>query len=423
MALDVSTSSSSSFPPSGVMSAAATTAVDLTDGDGFLTVDISDALSERDWVKFTVHTKTSMTQFAKAEFSVIRLHEEFIWMHDTFVECPEYAGYVIPPAPPRPDFDASREKLRKLGDAEGNMTKEEFNKMKQELEAEYLATFKKTVAMHEQFVSRLVAHPVFRNDRNLMIFLEYEKELNVRGKNKKEKLVGMFTSITKSGDELMLNSTQRDVDDFFENEKQFLIEYHNNLKECTIKSDKMTVLHKSLADNYIKLSQCISELAAQDGEQAASGNGGAAAGKLEPFLNKLAEGLEKMRRIEGRVATDQDLKLSDVLRYHMRDTSAAKDLLYRRLRCLANYESANKNLDKARQRNRDVPQAETAQQEACARFEQISETARDDLKTLRVRRVASFQKSLTELAELEVKHSRAHAQMLRSAIAALKTEL
>ena len=50
-----------------------------TDGDGFLTVDISDALSERDWVKFTVHTKTSMTQFAKAEFSVIRLHEEFMW--------------------------------------------------------------------------------------------------------------------------------------------------------------------------------------------------------------------------------------------------------------------------------------------------------------------------------------------------------
>ena len=49
-----------------------------------------------------------------------------------------------------------------------------------------------------------------------------------------------------------------------------------------------------------------------------------------------------------------------------------------------------------------MPQAETAQQEACARFEQISETARDDLKTLRVRRVASFQKSLTELAELEV---------------------
>ena len=78
-------------------------------------VDISDALSEKDkvpytfflllffyfsssnfklfissvtfmtscrQVKFTVHTKTSMPEFQKNEFSVIRLHEDFIWLHD-----------------------------------------------------------------------------------------------------------------------------------------------------------------------------------------------------------------------------------------------------------------------------------------------------------------------------------------------------
>ncbi len=59
--------------------APATTAVDLSDGDAVLNVDISDALSERDWVKFTVHTKTSIPRFVRPEFSVIRLHEEFIW--------------------------------------------------------------------------------------------------------------------------------------------------------------------------------------------------------------------------------------------------------------------------------------------------------------------------------------------------------
>jgi sorting nexin-5/6/32 len=56
----------------------------------------------------------------RTEFSVIRLHEEFIWLHDTFAENADYAGFIIPPPPPRPDFDASREKLRKLGDAEGD---------------------------------------------------------------------------------------------------------------------------------------------------------------------------------------------------------------------------------------------------------------------------------------------------------------
>lgn len=54
------------------------------------------------------------------------------------------------------------------------------------------------------------------------------------------------------------------------------------------------------------------------------------------------------------MATDEDLKLGDLLRYHMRDAEAAKGLLYRRMRCLANLETANKNLDKARAKNKDI---------------------------------------------------------------------
>lgn len=403
-----------------------TVAVDLSDGDALLNVDISDALSERDWVKFTVHTRTTMPRFNKTEFSVIRLHEEFVWLHDTLADNnEEYAGYVIPPPPPRPDFDASREKLRKLGDAEGNLTKEEFNKMKQELEAEYLATFKKTVAMHETFLCRLAQHPVFRNDLNLAIFLEYDKELQVRGKNKKEKLAGFLSSVQKSGDELLLSNTLKDVDEFFDNERRFLVEYHGHLKEATVKSDKMTSCHKSLADNYIKISAGLVDLSTLDGTNRGNDDKQDDAGSktLATFLSKTSDAMEKMRRIEGRVASDQDLKLSDTLRYHMRDTTAAKDLLFRRLRCLAAYENANKSLEKARARNKDVVAAETAQQEACRLFEKISDRARDELKTLRERRVAAFQKSLTELAELELKHSKAHAQMLRLTIAALKAEL
>lgn len=58
--------------------------------------------------------------------------------------------------------------------------------------------------------------------------------------------------------------------------------------------------------------------------------------------------------MEGRVASDEDLKLSDTLRYYVGDSFAAKRLLYRRLRCLANYETANRNLEKARAKNKDV---------------------------------------------------------------------
>lgn len=53
-----------------------------------------------------------------------------------------------------------------------------------------------------------------------------------------------------------------------------------------------------------------------------------------------------------------------------------QDLLYRRSRALVDYENANKALDKARAKNRDVLQAETSQQLCCHKFERISESAK-----------------------------------------------
>ena len=43
---------------------------------------------------------------------------------------------------------------------------------------------------------------------------------------------------------------------------------------------------------------------------------------------QVAEYFEKARKLEGRVASDEDLKTSDLLRYYVRDTEAAKNLLY-----------------------------------------------------------------------------------------------
>ncbi|GIY54487.1 sorting nexin-6 [Caerostris extrusa] len=106
----------------------------------------------------------------------------------------------------------------------------------------------------------------------------------------------------------------------------------------------------------------------------------------------------------------------------MRDTAASKNLLYRRLRCLANYETANRNLEKARAKNKEVHLAETAQQEACDRFEAISKQARQELQDFRIRRVAAFRKNLVELAELEIKHAKAQMQLLSNCLLSLKEE-
>lgn len=61
----------------------------------------------------------------------------------------------------------------------------------------------------------------------------------------------------------------------------------------------------------------------------------------------------------------------------MRDSKAALDLLFRRTKRLADYETETKNLDKARQKHKDEKQAEAAQQAAKQKFEDISEIARN----------------------------------------------
>uniref|UniRef100_A0A7N6BLC4 Sorting nexin n=1 Tax=Anabas testudineus TaxID=64144 RepID=A0A7N6BLC4_ANATE len=360
----------------------------------------------------SVYLSLTLPNFKQSEFSVVRQHEEFIWLHDSFVENEDYAGYIIPPAPPRPDFDASREKLQKLGEGEGSMTKEEFTKMKQELEAEYLAIFKKTVAMHEVFLCRVAAHPVLRKDLNFHVFLEYNQDLSVRGKNKKEKLEDFFKNVVKSADGVLVAGV-KDVDDFFEHEKTFLLEYHNRVKDASAKSDRMIRSHKNAADDINRIATSLYTLGTQDSTDLC---------KYEQTLTVPldSDSFVVLQKIEARVAADEDLKLADLLKYYLRESQAAKDLLYRRSRALVDYENANKALDKARAKNRDVLQAETTQQLCCHKFEKISESAKQELIDFKTRRVAAFRKNLVELAELELKHAKGNLQLVQSCLGVLK---
>jgi len=375
--------------------------IDLDEND--FHIDISDALSEKEKVKFTVHTKTKLAAFKESEFNVSRQHEEFVWLHERYNENEEYAGLIIPPAPPRPDFDASRAKLQKLSDSENTLTKEEYDKMKQELEAEYLAMFKKTVSVHEVFLQRLAAHPTLRNDSNFRVFLEYKEDLSVRGKNAKEQISGFFKTLTKTADEVLL-ANQKESDEFFERQKQFLVTYNAKIKDTTAAADRATRGHKNVADAYIKISSGCNALAT--GEKT----------DLAKCILLLAEFFEKARKLECRVQSDTDLKLSDTLRYYMRDSKAALDLMYRRSRCLADLETANKNLDKARAKNKDVPTAEATQQHIKQKFESISEKAKDELNDFKTRRVQTFRKNLIELTELQIKHAKAEIQMTKGVL-------
>lgn len=61
-----------------------------------------------------------------------------------------------------------------------------------------------------------------------------------------EMLEGFVKSFSTTSDELLLSATVKDVNDFFEQEKNFLLKYHSHLKEATAKADAMTKKHKGM---------------------------------------------------------------------------------------------------------------------------------------------------------------------------------
>uniref|UniRef100_A0A2K6UE61 Uncharacterized protein n=1 Tax=Saimiri boliviensis boliviensis TaxID=39432 RepID=A0A2K6UE61_SAIBB len=195
--------------------------------------------------------------------------------------------------------------MQKQGESGRSMTKEEFAKMKQDLEAEYLAVSPKTVWSHEVFLQQLSSHSVLSKGHSFHVFLEYDQNLSVRRKNAKEIFGGFFKSVVKSADEVLFAGVKGQ-------ENNFLINYHNRIKDSCVKADKMTRSHKNVADGRIYTAACLHNLAL---------------GKptvIKKYLLKVAELFEKLRKVEGQVSSDEDLTLTELLLYYILNIEAAK---------------------------------------------------------------------------------------------------
>ncbi|CAI9548310.1 unnamed protein product [Staurois parvus] len=214
---------------------------------------------------------------------------------------------------------------------------------------------------------------------------------------------GFFKSVVKSADEVLLSGV-KEVDEFFEQEKIFLVNYYNRIKDSCSKADKMTRSHKNVADDHIHISSALVCVAESESTP------------LRKSLLKLSELFEKLKKVEARVASDEDLKLSELLRYYVLNIEAAKDLLHRRTKSQVEYENSNKALDKARLRSKDVKQAELHQQECCQKFEKLSESGKQELIAFKKKRVSAFRKNLVEMTELEIKHAKNNISLLQSCI-------
>ena len=158
---------------------------------GKLEIQITDAVSEKETIKFKVQVKTDLPSFVESrgrEFKVERTHHEFSWLHGSLSENSLYAGYLIPPKPQKPDFSSPSKQLHDISEKEDKLPKEDIAFLKvifdnllsfhilkaptymikmryfqTDLEDKYLAQFKKAVSTHEIFLSRICQHKILRS--------------------------------------------------------------------------------------------------------------------------------------------------------------------------------------------------------------------------------------------------------------------
>lgn len=76
--------------------------------------------------------------------------------------------------------------------------------------------------------------------------------MSVWGKNKKEKFEDFFKNMVKLVDGVIVLGV-KDVDDFFEYEWIFFLEYYNWVKDVFVKFDRMIRFYKSVVDDYNRI--------------------------------------------------------------------------------------------------------------------------------------------------------------------------
>ena len=57
-----------------------------------LNLEISDAISEKLDVRYTIKTKTILPAYDGTEFTVERSHNEFVWLFSSLLENPNHMG-------------------------------------------------------------------------------------------------------------------------------------------------------------------------------------------------------------------------------------------------------------------------------------------------------------------------------------------
>ncbi|GFO47534.1 sorting nexin-5-like [Plakobranchus ocellatus] len=346
-------------------------------------VHVPEAVKRAENVMFTLQVTVAKDEKGCV---ILRQFEDFEWLHHNLITGNDIKGLIVPPLPVKPLSDPkSAESLSKkqMGEHTRIMRGDQF-------EHDCLSV--------QKYLELMLSHPIFGKDKNLASFLT-EQEAPVRAKLNK----GLITRLSSAIDTAR-KSSRKDLDEFYNTQRTFAADYSKAIKEASLNYNKMLVAQWRLSSSYSTVATELTSCTADRDEELV---------KLNRVLKALSDGCEDEATCYELKSAKGETTLGFYLDLFARYSDSLKEMHFRRVNDLIEYEASEKALEKAKPPKRQL--AEETFDSAKTNFEKCSEKGRAELNRFTQIRLATSGSCLAEYAELQVKISQDfYTQLLHS---------
>jgi len=257
------------------------------------------------------------------------------------------------------------------------------------------------------WLERVLEHPVFGKSGLIEPFL---KEENIPPPGKIAKPIGIIKSIQDTIDSRKY--AHKDCDLFFQKERDWSIKVHELMQVATEAFNSTINARHSLSQVLAHLSAALS-LPVGD-------NTGLNKIALQTNLafSKALDGYREY--VEAETISGASTLGANLLLW-TRYIESEKEMLKQRTCLLVDYETANRNFDRARYQRR--PEVEEAKQNAERAFEKCSDIAHEEIKRFQAIRVKDFSKSLNDYRSSQLALAKDHYEKLSELYEQVNEEL
>ncbi|EEB15745.1 Sorting nexin-2, putative [Pediculus humanus corporis] len=313
--------------------------IDTENNDQFLEITVTDPQKVKDgigsYMVYKVNTKTNIPKFRKNQFAVNRRFSDFLGLHEKLVEKYLRAGRIIPPAPGKNVFGATKIKIYNQGEL-----------------GEFSDFIEKRRAALERFMVRIAAHPFLSTDPDFIEFLEAEGGLPKATNTSALSSAGVLRLFNKVGETVNKITFKMEEKDSVSFLHGFYLTYHlfSEIKSSQIDNldIQLRKLHASV-ESLVMHRRELAELTSSFAKSAALLSSCEQHDALSRALSQLAYVEDKVEVLYNNQANSDFSILCELLNDYVALIGAIKDVFHERVKVYQIWQHAQLMLTKKRE--------------------------------------------------------------------------